>query len=53
MAQSDIREQVDLIREVFAYADQFRGGTFVIKISNQIVDHPDFPPTCPGFGFAS
>ena len=43
MAQSDIREQVDLIREVFAYADQFRGGTFVIKISNQVVDHPDFP----------
>ncbi len=43
MAASDIREQVDLIREVFAYAERFRGSTFVIKITNEIVDHPDFP----------
>lgn len=43
MAELDIREQVDLIREVFAYAERFRGSTFVIKITNEIVDHPDFP----------
>ena len=43
MGDIDIREQVDLIREVFAYAERFRGSTFVIKISNDIVDHPDFP----------
>lgn len=43
MAAPDIREQVDLIREVFAYAERFRGSTFVIKISNEIIDHPDFP----------
>lgn len=43
MAAHDIREQVDLIREVFAYAERFRGSTFVFKISNEIIDHPDFP----------
>lgn len=43
MSELDIREQVDLIREVFAYAERFRGSTFVIKITNEIVDHPDFP----------
>ena len=43
MIDGDIREQVDLIREVFAYTERFRYSTFVIKISNEIVDHPDFP----------
>ncbi|RKX73194.1 MAG: amino-acid N-acetyltransferase, partial [Spirochaetes bacterium] len=43
MAASDIREQVDLIREVFAYTERFRGSTFVIRISNEIIDHPSFP----------
>ncbi len=43
MAASDIREQVDLIREVFAYAERFRGFTFVFKFSNEIIDHPIFP----------
>ncbi len=42
MSASDINEQVDLIREVFAYADRFRGSTFVIRISNEIIDHPNF-----------
>ncbi|MCG8452334.1 MAG: amino-acid N-acetyltransferase [Spirochaetales bacterium] len=40
---SDIREQVDLIREVFAYADRFRGQTFVFKIDDQVLGHPDAP----------
>ena len=43
MNTTEIREQVDLIREVFAYTERFRGSTFVIRISNEIVDHPDFP----------
>ena len=43
MSRTEIKEQVDLIREVFAYAERFRGSTFVIRISNEIVDHPDFP----------
>jgi len=38
-----LREQVDLIREVFAYSERFRDAIFVIKISSQIIDHPDFP----------
>ncbi|MCK5735658.1 MAG: amino-acid N-acetyltransferase [Spirochaetaceae bacterium] len=42
MAVSDIREQVDLIREVFAYTERFRGSIFVIRISNEIIDHPNF-----------
>jgi len=40
---ASLREQVDLIREVFAYSERFRGATFVIKISSRIIDHPDFP----------
>lgn len=43
MNTPEIREQVDLIREVFAYTERFRGSTFVIRISNEIIDHPDFP----------
>jgi len=42
MDSADIREQVDLIREVFSYAERFRGSTFVMKIDDRIVDHPDF-----------
>jgi len=38
-----LREQVDLIREVLTYSERFYGTTFVIKISNQIIDRPDFP----------
>lgn len=43
MIGPEMREQVDLIREVFAYTERFRGSTFVIKIANEIIDHPDFP----------
>ncbi len=43
MEKPEIQEQVDLIREVFAYAERFRGCTFVIRISNKIIDHPNFP----------
>jgi len=39
---ASLKEQVDLIREVFAYSERFRGSTFAIKISSQIIDHPDF-----------
>jgi len=43
MNNSDIREQVELIREVFAYTERFKNSTFVIKIDNDIIDHADFP----------
>ncbi len=42
MNTPEMRGQVDLIREVFAYTERFRGSTFVIKFSNEIIDHPDF-----------
>ena len=31
---------IELIRELFAYAEKFRGSTFVIRISNEVIDHP-------------
>ena len=43
MIQEAVHEQVELIREVFAYTERFRGSIFVIKIANEIIDHPDFP----------
>ena len=43
MIQEAVHEQVELIREVFAYSERFRSSIFVIKIANEIIDHPDFP----------
>lgn len=43
MHTPNIQNHVDLIREVFNYTERFKGSTFVIKISNKIIDHPDFP----------
>ena len=43
MERPDIRDKVDLIREAFAYIERFKGSTFVIKIANAVIDHPDFP----------
>ncbi len=40
---SELREEVELIREVFTYANQFDGKTFVIKIDYPIVYEPHFP----------
>lgn len=33
-----IREHVDLIREVFMYANRFAGGTFVLHLDSEIVE---------------
>ncbi|WP_455383308.1 amino-acid N-acetyltransferase [Salinispira pacifica] len=38
-----LKEQVDLIRQVFAYANRFKGRTFVFKIDCSIIDHQLFP----------
>jgi amino-acid N-acetyltransferase len=38
-----LKEQVDLIREVFGYIDRFKNKTFVIKIEYDIISHPHFP----------
>ncbi|HUX51207.1 MAG TPA: amino-acid N-acetyltransferase [Spirochaetia bacterium] len=38
-----LKEQVDLIRQVFGYANRFRGKIFVFKIDYSIIEHPLFP----------
>jgi len=42
MDDNQLREHVDLIREVFSYNRQFKDSLFVIKIDSAIVDHPYF-----------
>ncbi len=43
MDSERLKQQVDLIREVFGYIDRFKGNTFVIKIDYAIIGHPHFP----------
>ncbi len=38
-----IKEQVELIRQVFEYTQRFQGKTFVIKIECSVIMHPYFP----------
>lgn len=37
------RRDIEVIREVFAYINRFKGKTFVIKIDNNIIDYEYFP----------
>ncbi|MBB6479658.1 amino-acid N-acetyltransferase [Spirochaeta isovalerica] len=37
------KDQVSLIREVFAYTHRFKKSTFVIKLDSAIIDEPAFP----------
>ncbi|MDA3938575.1 MAG: amino-acid N-acetyltransferase [Spirochaetia bacterium] len=37
------RGDIEVIREVFAYINRFRGKAFVIKIDNDIIDYEYFP----------
>jgi amino-acid N-acetyltransferase len=43
MNNTQLREQVDLIREVFMYTRKFRQATFVFKIDDSLIDDPAFP----------
>ena len=43
MESQKLTEQVELIRQVFGYVDQFREKTFVIKIESEIIHHAFFP----------
>jgi amino-acid N-acetyltransferase len=43
MHDDTIKEHVELIREVFVYAQRFKGRTFVFQIDYSIIDHPFFP----------
>ncbi|MDA3959024.1 amino-acid N-acetyltransferase [Oceanispirochaeta sp.] len=42
MDKSQLREHVDLIREVFSYNRRFKDSLFVIKIDSSIIDHNYF-----------
>jgi amino-acid N-acetyltransferase len=43
MKDNNLKEQVELIRQVFGYVNQFKDKTFVIKIDSHIIDNPFFP----------
>lgn len=43
MNENLIQGQVDLIREVFVYANRFKGKRFVIQIGSSVVEDPRFP----------
>lgn len=43
MESHKLKEQVELIRQVFEYVHRFKGKTFVIKIDCSIMDQPFFP----------
>ena len=42
MDEAKLREQVELIREAFLYANRFRGRTFVIQIEAGVITGPGF-----------
>ena len=42
-SEKKLKDQVALIREVFAYTQRFKRTTFVIKIDSSIIDEPSFP----------
>ncbi len=42
MDSNQMREHVDLIREVFSYNRRFQDSLFVLKIDSPIIDHPYF-----------
>lgn len=37
-----LKEQTEIIRQVFEYAEQFKNKTFVINIDSRIISHPFF-----------
>ena len=43
MPEPNVQEQVELIREVFSYANRFQGSTFVIQIDYAVLAHPYLP----------
>jgi len=42
MKNATIKEQVELIREVFSYVHRFAGATFVFKLEYEVTEHPLF-----------
>ncbi len=43
MNKTVLKEHVEIIRQTFGYIDQFRGETFVIKISSELIASPFIP----------
>lgn len=43
MNKTTLKEQVEIIRQAFGYIDQFKGQTFVIKISSELIESPFIP----------
>ncbi|MBN1576524.1 MAG: amino-acid N-acetyltransferase [Chitinispirillaceae bacterium] len=43
MNKSSLKEHVEIIRQAFGYIDQFKGETFVIKISSELIASPFIP----------
>jgi len=41
--ENKLKEDVDLIREVFNYSKRFKGATFVFRIDGSLLDDPLFP----------
>lgn len=41
--KSDVREDMNLIRQGFSYAHKYRASTFVVKIDCSLFGHPQFP----------
>lgn len=38
-----LRDEADLIRQAFAYAQRFKGSVFVFRIGARLIDGPSFP----------
>jgi amino-acid N-acetyltransferase len=43
MDSDKLKEQVELIRQVFEYVQLFKGKTIVLKIDGSVMDHPFLP----------
>ena len=43
MNKTPLKEHVEIIRQAFGYIDQFKGETFVIKISSELIASPFIP----------
>ncbi|MCX7725792.1 MAG: amino-acid N-acetyltransferase [Chitinispirillaceae bacterium] len=43
MDKNLLKEQVEVIRQAFGYINQFKGETFVIKISSELIENPFIP----------
>ncbi len=38
-----MRDEIDLIRQAFSYAQRFKGSVFVFRIGSRLIDGPSFP----------